>query len=37
MKAVNSKDDAAVKPRDAEISCEVVLKKHSWNMLIYKY
>ena len=37
VKAINTKDTQTVTPREKEISGAPVLRKHSWNMLIYKY
>lgn len=36
LKAINDKDTERVSPVKREIADEVVLKKHSWNMLRYK-
>ena len=37
LKQTNSAKESAVSPKEREISDKVVLKKHSWNMLTYKY
>ena len=37
LKAVNEKDTERVSPRAVEIGEKIILKKHSWNMLRYKY
>jgi alpha-N-arabinofuranosidase len=37
LKATNTKEQATVVPVKKEIRDIVILRKHSWNMLIYKY
>jgi hypothetical protein len=37
LKAFNTEDSESVCAAEREISGAPVLKKHSWNMLIYKY
>jgi alpha-N-arabinofuranosidase len=37
LKQTNSADAEAVRPTEKDIAGDVVLKKHSWNMLVYKY
>lgn len=37
LKAVNSADTEAVSPEEKKISDMIVLRKHSWNMLVFKY
>lgn len=37
LKSINTKEETAVRPKEREITEKIVLKKHSWNMLSYKY
>ena len=37
IKAVNTKESSPVTPIEKELSDTLVLKKHSWNMMVYKY
>ena len=37
LKSINTKDDEEVSPKEREIFEKIILKKHSWNMLTYKY
>lgn len=37
LKSINTKENSAVYPKKREIVEKIILKKHSWNMLIYKY
>ena len=37
VKAINTKNEAPLTPRTGEICNKPMLKKHSWNMLRYKY
>jgi len=37
LKNVNTKDNTTVYPKKREIGEKLALKKHSWNMLVYKY
>lgn len=37
LKSINTKDNAEVLPKKREIEEKIILKKHSWNMLVYKY
>lgn len=37
LKEVNGADAQSVAPRERELSDVIVLNKHSWNMLLYKY
>lgn len=37
LKAVNSAEEQAVAPTEREASGDTVLRKHSWNMIVYKY
>jgi len=37
LKSINTKENAAVTPKKRKIAEKIVLKKHSWNMLLYKY
>lgn len=37
LKATNTKDHANVVPENVEIGEKIVLKKHSWNMLKFRY
>ncbi len=37
LKSVNTMDNTAVFPKKREITEKIILKKHSWNMLLYKY
>ena len=36
LKAINTADSADVLPAEIDVTSPLVLKKHSWNMLIYK-
>ncbi len=36
LKSINTKDNMAVSPEKREITDKITLKKHSWNMLLYK-
>ncbi|MDD6308980.1 MAG: alpha-N-arabinofuranosidase [Clostridia bacterium] len=37
LKGINTKENAAVYPKKREIAETITFKKHSWNMLLYKY
>lgn len=37
LKAVNTKDVKNVLPRNVELADKIILKKHSWNMIKFKY
>lgn len=37
LKSINTEENASVSPVNREISDNITFKKHSWNMLIYKY
>ena len=37
LKAVNTNNKKSLSPSEVKIKNEILLKKHSWNMLIYKY
>ena len=37
LKSINTKDNAAISPMNREITEKITFKKHSWNMLSYKY
>ncbi|MBP3370829.1 MAG: alpha-N-arabinofuranosidase, partial [Clostridia bacterium] len=37
LKAENSGERQVVAPRERELTADPLLKKHSWNMLLYKY
>lgn len=37
LKSINTKENVAVSPEKREIVEKITLKKHSWNMLLYKY
>ena len=37
LKSINTKENMAVSPKAKEITEKITLKKHSWNMLLYKY
>lgn len=37
LKSINTKENEAVSPKKREITDKITFKKHSWNMLIYKY
>ena len=37
LKSVNTKENTTVLPKKRKISEKITLKKHSWNMLLYKY
>jgi alpha-N-arabinofuranosidase len=36
LKEINTADSQPIKPNERNIECTLTLKKHSWNMLIYK-
>lgn len=37
LKSINTKESTAIYPEKREIADKITLRKHSWNMLIYKY
>ncbi len=37
LKAINTKDKAPISPVSRKLTRDITLKKHSWNMLRYKY